>query len=111
MFNNSLNGKSITRVTKSLTVRSPIDRVIHGTSVPTKAMEKNKNVSTTEPIDEDASGAIYQLFFLSLSKIWTSSNCATKKAEPEPIAILTDIKSAKFVEKNKVNIIPIEKPK
>ena len=69
MFNNSLNGKSITKATKSLTVRSPIERVIHGTSVPTKAMEKNKNVSTIDPMDEEISGATYQLFFLSLSKI------------------------------------------
>jgi len=92
-------------------VRSPKERVIQGTSVPAKAIEKNKNVSTIDPIDEDISGATYQIFFLNLSKIWTSSNCATKKAEPEPIAILIDIRSVKFVEKNKVNIIQIKKPK
>ena len=108
---NNLNGISITNATKSLTARSPKERVTQGNSVPAKAIEKNKKVSIIDPIDEDISGATYQLFFLSLSKIWTSSNCATKKAEPEPIAILIDIRSAKFVEKNKVNKIPIKKPK
>ena len=33
------------------------------------------------------------------------------KATPDPIAILIDIKSAKSVENNNVNIIPIKKPK
>ena len=49
-------------------------------------------------------------FLLSLSKICTSSNCATKKAVPEPKAILIEIKSEKFVEKNNVNTMPIRKP-
>ena len=111
VFNNNLNGKSITNDTISLTIRSPKERVIQGTPVPAKAIEKNNNVSTNDPIDDDTRGATYQLFFLNLSKIWISNNCATIKAEPEPIAILIDIKSLKFVEKNKVNIIPIKKPK
>ena len=50
-------------------MRSPKESVIHGTPVPAKAMEKNKNVSTTDPTEEDIIGATYQLFFLSLSKI------------------------------------------
>ena len=33
-----------------------------------------------------------------------------KKATPEPMAILTEIKSEKFVETNKVRQIPIKKP-
>jgi hypothetical protein len=78
-------------------VRSPKERVIQGISVPAKAIEKNKNVSIIDPIDEDIRGAIYQIVFLNLSKIWTSSNCETKKAVPEPIAIHNDIRSAKLV--------------
>ena len=111
VFSNNLNGISITKATNSLTARSPKERVIQGTSVPAKAIEKNKNVSTIDPIDEDIIGATYQIFFLNLSKIWTSSNWATIKAEPEPIAILIDIRSAKFVDTNKVNVIPIKNPK
>ena len=57
------------KATKSLTERSPKESFIQGTPVPTKAMEKNINVSTTDPTDEDIIGATYQLFFLSLSKI------------------------------------------
>ena len=59
---------------------------------------------------EEVSGAINQSFFLSLSKIWTSSNWATKKADPEPMAILTEIKSEKFVENKSVKLTPIMKP-
>ena len=33
------------------------------------------------------------------------------KATPDPIAILTEIKSAKSVENNRVKIIPIKNPK
>ena len=32
-------------------------------------IKKNKNVSTIDPIDDDASGATYHLLFLKLSKI------------------------------------------
>ena len=71
---------------------------------------KNKKVSTVDPIREDASGAINQSFFLSLSNIWTSNNWANKNAIPEPIAILKDIRSAKFVENKRVKLIPIAKP-
>ena len=40
-----------------------------------------------------------------------SNNWAVIKATPDPIAILTEIKSAKSVENNNVNIIPIKNPK
>ena len=56
-------------------------------------------VSIAEEIIEDNKGATYQTFFLNLSKILTSINWATKKAIPEPNAILIDIKSEKLVEK------------
>ena len=74
-------------------------------------MKKNKKVSTNEPKKDEVKGAANQIFFLSLSNIWTSNNWAIKKAVPDPIAILIDIKSEKFVEKNKVNAIPRAKPK
>ena len=60
---------------------------------------------------DEVNGAMYHFFFLRLSKIWTSNNWATKNAVPEPIAILTDIKSAKFVENKRVELIPITNPK
>ena len=66
-------------------------------------MKKNKIVSTKEPMREDVNGATNHAFFLKLSKTWTSKSCATKNAVPEPIAILMEIKSLKFVEKNRVN--------
>ena len=40
-----------------------------------------------------------------------SNNSAKIKATPYTNAILTEIKSAKSVENNNVNIIPIKKPK
>ena len=40
-----------------------------------------------------------------------SINCATKNAIPEPIAILIEIISLKFVETNKVKPIPIKNPR
>ena len=67
-------------------------------------MLKNKKVSSVEANIDDVNGAIYHFFFLSLSKIFTSNNCATKKAVPEPIAILIEIKSAKFVENKSVRL-------
>ena len=67
MFNNSLNGKSITKATKSLTVRSPIERVIHGTSVPTKAMEKNKKLSEYLEFKEKFPKAIFGVYFILTS--------------------------------------------
>ena len=63
-----------------------------------------------EPINEDARGAINHFFCLNWSNICTSSNWAIINAVPEPIAILTEIKSAKFVEKISVNKIPIVNP-
>ena len=73
-------------------------------------MEKKRKVSVIDPIIEEASGAINHFFFLNLSKTITSKFCAIKKATPEPIAILIEIKSEKFVEINKVNNIPMIKP-
>ena len=51
-------------------------------------MEKNKKVSITDPINDEINGATNQTFFLNLSNTCTSSNCAVKKAIPDPIAIL-----------------------
>ena len=96
--------------TKILTAKSPNDRVNQGTPVAEKDIEKNKKVSTVEPIKEDVKGAINHFFLLNLSKIWTSNNWATIKAVPEPIAILIEIKSVKLVENNSVKEIPIANP-
>ena len=74
-------------------------------------MEKNKNVSTVEPISDENKGATNHVFRLNLSKTWTSNNCATINAVPDPIAILIEIKSEKFVENISVNNNPIVKPK
>ena len=98
------------KATKSLTVKSPKERVTQGIPIPAKAIEKNKKVSTTDPIEEEIKGATYHLLFLNFSNIWTSSNWATKNAVPEAKAILIDIRSVKFVEKNKVKVIPRIKP-
>ena len=68
-------------------------------------------MSTIDPIVDEVSGAINQLFFLNLSNIWTSKFWATKNAIPEPRAILIEIKSEKFVEINNVKIMPTMKPK
>ena len=84
---------SIAKATNSLTPKSPKERVIHGIPVPANDIEKNKKVSTTEPKIDDANGATNHLFFLNLSNIWISNICAIKKADPEPIAILKEIKS------------------
>ena len=46
-----------------------------------------------------------------MSKIFTSNNWATRNAVPDPIAILIEIRSSKFVEKYKVNKMPEKKPK
>ena len=56
-------------------------------------LKKNKIVSTDEPKKDDVSGAIYQTFFLSWSKTYTSSNWAQRNAIPDPNAILMEIKS------------------
>ena len=68
-------------------------------------------MSIVDPIIEEVRGATNQFFFLKLSKIWTSNNCAVKNAIPDPTAILIDIKSAKSVENIIVNPIPNKKPK
>ena len=73
-------------------------------------MEKKRKVSTVDPKIEDISGAMYHFFFLNLSKIFTSRFCAIKKAVADPIAILIEIMSEKFVETNNVRDIPIKKP-
>ena len=64
-----------------------------------------------DPIRDEVNGAMNHRFFLNLSNTWTSKSWATKNADPDPIAILTDIKSSKFVEKNSVKLIPITNPK
>ena len=86
-------------------------KIIVGIPVPKNEIEKNRKVSTTEPIIDEANGAINHFFFLNLSKICTSNNCATMNAVPEPIAIRIEIKSPKFVEKINVNKIPTIKQK
>ena len=63
-----------------------------------------------EPKVEETSGATNHIFFLSESKIWTSKFWAIKNAIPDPIAILIEIISLKFVETKRVNKIPIIKP-
>ena len=60
-------------------------------------------MSTVDPINEEVKGATNHFFFLNLSKICTSNNCATIKAVPDPMAILIEIKSAKLVENKSVN--------
>ena len=50
------------------------------------------------PIKDEINGAANHILFLSLSKILTSISWAIMNAVPEPIAILTEIKSEKFVE-------------
>ena len=56
-------------------------------------------------------GARYQiLFFLKISKTFISKFCAIKKAKPDPMAILIEIISLKFVETKSVNKIPITNP-
>ena len=62
---------------------------------------KNKKVSITDPFIEDASGGTNQYLFLSLSNTKTSILCETINAIPEPMAILIEIRSEKFVEKKK----------
>ena len=69
VFNNNLKGINIAKATKSLTPKSPKDRVIQGIPVPAKDIEKNKKVSTTEPKIDDANGATNHLFLLNLSNI------------------------------------------
>ena len=63
-----------------------------------------------DPKNEEIKGATNHIFSLNLSKICTSSNWATKKATPDPIAILTEIKSVKLVENKSVKLIPIANP-
>ena len=78
--------------------------------VPKKEIEKNKKVSIIEPKIDEVIGATNHALFLSRWKISISINWAIKKAVPDPIAILIDIMSWKFVETNTVNKIPTIKP-
>ena len=68
-------------------------------------------VSTVDPINEDVSGATNHFFFLNYQKFEHLIIELTKKATPDPIAILIEIKSAKFVENKNVKPIPIKNPK
>ena len=79
--------------------------------VPKNEIEKNKNVSIIEPKIDDVIGATNQTLFLNFWKISISTSCATRKATPDPMAILIDITSSKFVETKRVNKIPNTKPK
>ena len=97
--------------TNILTPKSPNAKVNHGILVPWKEIEKNKKVSTVDPIIEEVNGAINHFFLLRLSNIWTSISWAVKKAAPDPIAILIEIKSAKSVENKTVKPIPSRKPR
>ena len=49
---------------------------------------------------------MYQDFFLKISNILISRFWAIKKATPEPIAILIEIRSEKFVDTNTVKRTP-----
>ena len=44
-------------------------------------------------LNDDDKGATNHIFFLSLSKICTSTNCAKRNATPDAKAILIEIKS------------------
>ena len=73
-------------------------------------LKKIRNVSIIEPRIDEVNGATYHILFLNLSNIFTSRFCAIMNAIAEPIAILIDIISLKFVETNNVKIIPIKNP-
>ena len=74
LFNRSLKGISIIKDIKTFTIKSPIAKVIHGTSVLYKDIEKNKNVSINDPNKDEDKGAINHIFFLNKSKTLTSNN-------------------------------------
>ena len=107
-------GVPVVRSLKEGLIANSIEKIygiLNGTSnFILTSMEKNNIVSTREPKSEDVNGAMYHFLFLSLSKTWTSKSCATKNAIPDPIAILIEIRSLKFVEKNSVNDIPSKNP-
>ncbi len=63
-----------------------------------------------DPIKEDVNGATNHFLSLRWSKICTSNNWAIINAVPDPIAILTEIKSVKLVENKSVIAIPITNP-
>ena len=63
---------SITNAINNFTTKSPKAKLNQGISVAQKAIEKNRNVSTIDPITDDARGATNHIFFLRKSKIWTS---------------------------------------
>ena len=64
-----------------------------------------------DPFIDDTKGGMNQFLSLSLSNTKTSILCETKNAVPDPIAILIEIKSEKFVEKKSVKEIPKKNPK
>ena len=108
--NKNLKGISINKAINNFTAKSPKANGSQEMPVAQKAIPKNKNVSTIEPKIDDISGATYQDFLRNVSNILTSRFCAIKKAVPDPMAILIDIISEKFVETKRVNITPITKP-
>ena len=54
-----------------------------------------------EIIDDKNGGINHNLWSLNLLKIFASSNWAIKKAVPDPITILSEIKLNSLTEKNK----------
>ena len=78
--------------------------------VPKKEIEKNKKVSIIDPKIDEVKGATNHTLFLKRWKISISIDWATRKAVPEPIAILIEIRSWKFVETRTVNATPVVKP-
>ena len=63
MPSNNLKGINITRATNILTAKSPKDNVTQGIPVAKKDIEKNKKVSTVDPINEEVKGATNHFFF------------------------------------------------
>ena len=71
-------------------------------------MSKRQNTKTSKrkrkkqkATNEDINGGTNHFLSLNLSKILTSISWAKRKAVPDAIAILIEIKSEKFVEKKK----------
>ena len=107
---NILNGINIKRAIKNFTNKSPSASVTQGMPVPKNEIEKNKKVSIVEAEIDEVIGATNHFLFLNRWKISMSIYCATRKAVPEPRAILIEIKFWKFVETKVVNKTPTAKP-
>ena len=66
---NNLKGINIIKATNIFTVKSPKDNVNQGMPVAQKDIEKNKKVSTVDPINDEVKGAINHFFLRNLSNI------------------------------------------